>query len=583
MYYPDEIVEEVRSRNDIVDVINGYVGLKRKGNTYSACCPFHNEKTPSFHVSREKQMYHCFGCGAGGNVFTFLMEYEHYSFPEAVKYLADRAGMELPEQKLSGEEKQKESRKVQLREVNKSAAAYYHYLLTKTERGKKGLEYFRKRGLSDETIQRFGLGYADFGPNGLYQYLKQKNYPDDLMRDAGLIEFDEKRGPHDRFWNRVMVPILDINGKVVAFGGRVLGDAKPKYLNTKETEIFDKSHMLFALHLARRSRRRGMILCEGYMDVIAMHQAGFDNATASLGTAFTIGQANLIKRYTKEVYLAYDSDEAGVNAALKAIGILRSIGLSQRVINLKPYKDPDELIQGAGKEAFEERIRDAVPGLMFEIEQMRKAYNLNDPEGKTEFLHNVARKLAMLTDAVARNSYIETVSRQYMLDAGILKATVTQYGLSGDYETVPPPPEPDRKKPTGSLTQQGLLLTWLANRPELFRKLDGIISEKDFTEGDCFVVAEALFEQYRTTGKVNPAAIVNRFDDVDKQSIAAGMLQTELPFETSDEEMVRAVTDVVRKIKLESVERELSDNQDPKRFPELIRKKQELLKLHISL
>lgn len=583
MYYPDEIIEEVRSRNDIVDVINGYVGLKRKGNSYSACCPFHNEKTPSFHVSREKQMYHCFGCGVGGNVFTFLMEYEHYSFPEAVKYLADRAGIELPEKELSGEEKRKESRKVQLREVNKSAAAYYHYLLTKTERGKKGLEYFGNRGLSDETIQRFGLGYADITPNGLYQYLKQKNYADDLMRDAGLIEFDERRGAHDRFWNRVMVPILDINGKVVAFGGRVLGDAKPKYLNTKETEIFDKSHMLFALHLARRSRRRGMILCEGYMDVIAMHQAGFDNATASLGTAFTIGQANLIKRYTKEVYLAYDSDEAGVNAAMKAIGILRSIGLSQRVINLKPYKDPDELIQNAGKEVFEERIRDAVPGLMFEIEQIRKTYNLNDPEGKTEFLHNVARKLAMLTDIVARNSYIETVSRQYMLDADILKATVTQYGLSGDYETAPLLQEPERKKQTGSLTHQGLLLTWLASRPELFRKLDGIISEEDFVEGEYSVVADALFEQYRTTGKVNPAAIVNRFDDVDKQSMAAGILQTELPFETSDEEMVRAVTDVVRKIKLESVERELANNKDPSRFPELIRKKQELLKLHISL
>lgn len=589
MYYSDEIIEDVRSRNDIVDVISGYVGLKRKGNSYSACCPFHHEKTPSFHVSREKQMYHCFGCGAGGNVFTFVMEYENFSFPEAVKYLAERAGVELPEQEMSELEKRQESRKTRLKEVNMSAAAYFHYLLTKSERGKIGYEYFRKRGLTDDTINRFALGYADIYQDDLYKYLKQKGYPDDILRDSGLVEFDERRGPHDKFWNRVMVPILDINGKVIAFGGRVLGDAKPKYLNTKETDVFDKSHNLFAMNLARRSKRRGIILCEGYMDVIAMHQAGFDNAAASLGTAFTLGQANIIKRYTNEVYLAYDSDGAGVNATMKAIGILREMGMNQRVIDMRPYKDPDEFIKNLGREAFEQRVKDAKSGMMFEIGQIQERYNMNDPEEKTEFLHVTARKLAGISDMAARNNYIEAVSNQYMLDKDILKSTVTKYGLTGMPEessvALDTAHHRDfvKKKEEGKFTQQGLLLTWMVNRPELFDKLSGIISEQDFTEGEYSTVAATLFAQYKAQGKVNPAAVVDLFDDLDKQRMVAGMLQTELKFETTEEEMTRAINDVVKKIKLANVEQELATNQDIGRFQELIRRKQEILKLHISL
>jgi DNA primase len=590
MYYSDEVIEEVRARNDIVDVINGYVGLKRKGNSYSACCPFHHEKTPSFHVSREKQMYHCFGCGAGGNVYTFLMEYENFTFPEAVKYLADKAGITLPEREMSEEEKKQQSRKTQMWEVNMSAAAYFHYLLTKSDRGKAGYEYFReKRGLTDETIYRFGLGYADIYQDDLYQYLKKKGYSDGIIRDSGLVDFDERKGAHDKFWNRVMVPILDINGKVIAFGGRVLGDAKPKYLNTRETEIFDKSHNLFAMNLARRSKRRGVILCEGYMDVISMHQAGFDNAIASLGTAFTMGQANLIKRYTSEVYLAYDSDTAGVNATMKAIGILREMGMSQRVIDMRPYKDPDEFIKNLGSEAYEERIRNAISGLMFEIRQMSLGFNVNDPEEKTQFLHSVARKLAQISDIAARNHYIEAVSNQYMLDLDTLKATVTQYGLAGITDTSPAVQqetvhrEAGPKKEEGLHTQQRLLLTWMVNHTELFDKLDGIISEEDFTEGEYSTVATALFEQYRTKGSVNPAAIVNIFDDVDKQRLVAGMLQTELQFETTGDEMVHAINDVVKKIKLANIEKELATNRDMSRFQELIRKKQAILKLHISL
>lgn len=508
MYYSEDIIEEVRSRNDIVDVIGGYVTLKRRGNSYMACCPFHHEKTPSFHVNRDKQMYHCFGCGVGGNVITFVMEYENFSFPEALKMLAERAGVALPEQNYSREQRQRENYKMVLKEMNRTAAIYFNYLLTATSAGKHALEYYHDRGFSDETIQRFGLGYANIYENDLYQYLKKQGYTDAQMKDSGLVRIDERRGGQDMFWNRAMVPIMDINGKVVGFGGRVLGDGTPKYINTKETAVFDKSHTLFAMNIARRSKRRGIILCEGYMDVIAMHQAGFDNAAASLGTALTMGHATIVKRYTDEVYLAYDSDGAGRKATMKAIGIMREVGISTRIIDLKPYKDPDEFIHNLGKEAFEERIADAVTGIVFEIDGIAQGYNLRDPEEKIRFTKEAAKRLSALDEPVVRHSYIEAVAEKYKIDAADLKAMVTRYGTIGlqaqttnvDDTARPviatPPPEGNRNprdEAADRETQpQRLLLTWMVGKPELFGQLEGILTEEDFIDEDYHTVAKRL-------------------------------------------------------------------------------------------
>ncbi|MGN0435208.1 MAG: DNA primase [Wujia sp.] len=588
MYYSDDIIEEVRSRNDIVDVIGGYISLKKKGNSYSACCPFHHEKTPSFHVSKEKQMYHCFGCGVGGNVYTFIMEYENFSFPEAVKLLADRSGISLPENEMSPEQKSKENYKVLLKEMNKTAAAYFHYLLTKTDRGAKAREYLAGRGLTDETITNFGMGYSDIYEDDLYQYLKSKGYTDSQMKDSGLVEINEKRGATDKFWNRVMVPILDINGKVIAFGGRVMGDGLPKYINTKETAVFDKSHNLFAMNIARRSKRRGIIVCEGYMDVISLHQAGFDNAVASLGTAFTIGHASIIKRYTDEVYLAYDSDGAGTNAALKAIGILREVGLTGRVIDMKPYKDPDEFIKALGREAYEERVQSAVSATAFEIDTIARGYNIKDPEEKVKFAKDAARRLSAIEEPVVRHSYIDAVSEQYGLDRDGFKEMVTKYGAVA-MEQVPRQSEAANKRNeadtvTDVSKTQSLLLTWMVNDPVLFKLLDGVVDEEDFTDESCMAVAKLLYKQYRDTGTVKPAAIVDMSDDVDKQRLVAGMLQTELPFETNHEERERALNDVVRKVKLDKIDRELAESSgDMAKFQQLIMTKAKLNKLHISL
>ncbi len=318
MRYSDDIIEEVRMKNDIVDVISQYVRLTRRGSSYFGLCPFHNEKTPSFSVTPSKQMYYCFGCGAGGNVYNFIMQYENYSFGEALSHLAERAGVELPKIEYSKEAREKAEKSATLLEINKKAAQYFYYQLRR-EGGKNAYDYLTGRGLSEETISKFGLGYSDKYSDDLYKYLKSQNYSDELLRESGLFNVDERQGMYDKFWNRVIFPIMDVNNRVIGFGGRVMGDGKPKYLNSPETRIFDKSRNLYGLNIARTTRKNYLILCEGYMDVISMHQAGFTNAVASLGTALTSGHASLVKRYTQEVLLLYDSDEAGIRAALRAI------------------------------------------------------------------------------------------------------------------------------------------------------------------------------------------------------------------------------------------------------------------------
>ncbi|MCR5213252.1 MAG: DNA primase [Eubacterium sp.] len=599
MYYSDDIVEEVRTRNDIVEVISEYTGLKRSGNTYKCCCPFHNEKTPSFTVSKEKQMYHCFGCHVGGNVYTFIMKYENMSFPEAVQHLARRAGIQLPEEELSEADKRKKSRRERLFQVNRSAAAYFYYMLTKTERGQTGYEYLKKRGYSDETINRFAMGFADIYSDDLYKYLKSKNYTDDEIRSAGLVKYDERHGARDQFYNRVMVPILDLNENVVGFGGRVLDDSTPKYLNTRETEIFNKGRLLFAMQIARHSRRKGIILCEGYMDVIAMHQAGFDNAVASLGTAFTEGQAGLIKRYTTDVYLAYDSDVAGTKAAMRAIGILRHLDMKQKVIDLRPYKDPDEFIKNMGVDAFEERVKNAQTGRIFEIEHIVANYDLNNPEEKTEFMKAAGRLLAGIPDITERTNYIESIASKYFLNKDELKRIVTEVGLAGlAEEGLASYMEPDivdntnrqRDYQNGKKREdinpyeenEKYLLTLMVNNIELFDKLGKYISENDFTEGVVKEVAGKIFAQYRESGNVVPASILSSFEDAEAQEKVSEIFTKEFEFDTTPSMREKILTDIIIKIKTNNIDKALKSGQGVNRI-ELAKQKAELKKIKINL
>lgn len=589
MYYPDEIVEEVRMKNDIVDVISGYVKIQKKGSSYFGLCPFHNEKSPSFSVSPSRQMYYCFGCGAGGNVFTFIMEYENYSFPEAIKLLAEKAGVNLPEAEYSVEVRKKEGKRAKLLEINKEAAKYFFYQL-RSERGKGGYQYLRGRELSDETIKKFGLGFANMTSNDLVKYLKSKGYEDKLIQESGLASFDEKFGLHDKFWNRVMFPIQDINHRVIGFGGRVMGDGKPKYLNSPETMIFDKSRNLYGLNLARTSRKNNIILCEGYMDVISMHQAGFTQAVASLGTAFTEGQASLLKRYTQEVILAYDSDGAGVTAALRAIGILKEAGLTGKVLNLEPYKDPDEFIKNKGTEAFEERIRQAENSFFFEIRMLQREYDLKDPESKTRFYREIAKKLCGFSEEVERDNYIQAVAEKYQIGVQNLKKLVLSYAAqTGFAKPIERPksgiqkkssPEENRKK------SQRLLLTWLTEEPALYPKIKKYISSEDFTEDLYRKVAQRLFEDLEK-GTYNPAAIISLFTDEEEQREVAGVFNTRLKEITTRAEQEKAFHDIVLAVKRNSYEYFSGQlGSDVSALNQVIAGKkalEELSKTHISL
>jgi len=589
MYYPEELIEEVRTRNDIVEVISGYVRLQKKGSNYFGLCPFHNEKSPSFSVSPGKQMYYCFGCGAGGNVITFLMEYENQTFPEAVRTLAQRAGIALPEADDSKEARQADSRRAKLLEINKEAAKYFYYQL-RIERGSVGMEYLRKRELSDETMNHFGLGYANKYSNDLIQYLKSKGYSEDLIRDAGLCNVDEKHGMYDKFWNRVMFPIQDINHRVIGFGGRVMGDGKPKYLNSPETEIFDKSRNLYGLNFARTSRKGNVILCEGYMDVIAMHQAGFTQAVASLGTAFTSGQASLLRRYANEILLSYDSDGAGVNAALRAIGILKEAGMTGRVINLEPYKDPDEFIKALGGEEFQKRLDHAENSFFFELRQLQKNYDLSDPEQKTAFHREIARKLCTFSEEVERENYIEAVAQKYHIGFENLRRLVGTYAAqTGLAQPVIRPKSGVQKKNTaaeGVKNSQKLLLTWLVEQPQLYRQISKYISPKDFTEGLYEKVADRLFEELEQ-GNINPASIISMFEEEEDQREAASLFHTKLERLESTAEQEKALHDIVCAVKRNSYERDSAQlGTDVAALNRVIAGKkqlEELAKTHISL
>lgn len=595
MRYSDDIIEEVRMKNDIVDVISQYVRLTRKGSSYFGLCPFHNEKTPSFSVTPSKQMYYCFGCGAGGNVYNFVMQYENYSFGEALSHLAERAGVELPKIEYSQAARAKAEKRAILLEINKKAAQYFYYQLRR-ENGKTAHDYLTGRGLSEEMIKKFGLGYSDKYSDDLYKYLKAQNYTDDLLRESGLFNVDERQGMYDKFWNRVIFPIMDVNNRVIGFGGRVMGDGKPKYLNSPETQIFDKSRNLYGLNIARTTRKNYLILCEGYMDVISMHQAGFTNAVASLGTALTSGHASLVKRYTQEVLLLYDSDEAGVKAALRAIPILREAGVNSRVVNLRPHKDPDEFIKTEGAEAFEKRLEAAMDSFMFRVSIAAGEFPMEEPQGQNRFFDRCAQYLLELSDELERNLYIEAIVKEYRrygISVENLRKRVNSLAMKGtpaEKRIQPKSGDPAvRKKESAGEKSQKLMLTWLVTYPGIFETVEKYLTPSDFVVPLYKEVAEMLWNQ-RKEGDVNPARLLNAFTDSDEQKEVASLFNATIHLETR-EEQERAFSDALLRIKQESLAKK-NENWDPtdmaalqelvqakKNLEDLGRKRQQL---HIS-
>ena len=587
--YSDDIIEEVRSRNDIVDVVSSYVQLKRSGSNYFGLCPFHNEKSPSFSVNRPKQMFYCFGCHKGGNVYTFLMEYNNWEFPEAIEELANRCGYQLPKREMSREEKLKQSKKVKLKNIMKDAANYYFSALH-SNNGKMAMDYLiNNRGLDRDTIRGFALGYADGNWDSMYRFLKSKGYEDEIMKQSGLVVFHEK-GPRDYFINRLIFPILDDKSKPIAFGGRVFDNSKPKYLNSNENEIFHKRNNFYGLDRAKRSRRGAYILCEGYMDVIALHRAGFDNAIAPLGTALTKEQVKKLKvdRDSKKVYICFDMDFAGTDAMQRAVGMLALCGVDAKVITLGEYKDPDEFIKANGSEAFEERINKAENSFIFSLKKLREEYNINDPEENNRFFRMMAGRLYVFPTEIERDNYVATLAdefnvsadsiRELMRDVAKNESELNRYKegffrgytakdfeeesetnddiISEDmYENNSRRLSTAKMSKRGIMETEGILLTWLLDEPSLYNAISKYIDAEDFTEGIARDTAAKMFSAYEEGEEFQPAVLMNAFEDNEDHKRIAGILNTKIGELESNEDKEVLLKETLIKLKNEGLGR----------------------------
>ncbi len=617
MRYSSEIIEKVRDASDIVDVVGQYVRLTRKGSNYFGLCPFHGEKTPSFSVSPQKQIYYCFGCGKGGSVFDFLCDYENLSFQEALKQLAERAGIDLP-QEADGEDARDAGLSRALLAIHKDAALYYVDLLRSPD-GKAGYQYLReKRGLSDRTILRFGLGFTGKRSDGLYRYLREKGWNDEQLSRSGLCIIDERR-PRDRFFNRVMFPIMDTANRVIAFGGRVMGDGEPKYLNSPETPIFNKSRTLYGLNYARKSRADCLLLCEGYMDVISLHQAGFTNAVAALGTAFNEKHASVLKRFTGNVILTQDEDEAGIRAKLRAFPVLRDAGLNVKVLSMEDCKDPDEYIRKHGRDAYENCIKKAQNAFLYEAEVLKRSYDLADPAGKTGYYRALADRLAEFSEPLERKNYIEAVARIHLIPAAelteLVDRSLAKKGVrrkerrfdaeaetareeareQAEAEKTPSreqePAEPVRRAAPdpaekAALRSQRLLLCWLVQKPAIRSRVFLYIDPEDFTAR----LYRELAEKIRSSGdaELRPAALLERYTDENEKKLVAAVLNADTAFRTGEEltdaDFRKALSEAVRTVLGYKTDLEIGRcGQNIVKLQQLLNQKQQIKLLDIDL
>ncbi len=534
MAIPDSFIEELVARSDIVDVVSDYVQLtKRSGSNQFGLCPFHSEKTPSFSVSPDKQIYHCFGCGKGGGVISFIMEIENLPFRDAVAFLARRAGMEMPDEEDDGELRGRRSR---LLELNRQAARWFYGNLSLPE-GAPAVEYIKKRQLSPKTVKSFGLGAAPDDWYALTNEMRRRGYTDQELIDAGLSKRGKNGGSYDVFRNRLMFPVIDVRGSVIGFSGRILGDGEPKYLNTPDTPVFQKSRNLFALNLAKRTKRDMLILAEGNVDVVMLHQAGFDCAVASLGTSLTPDQARLIKHFKDNVVIAYDSDGAGVKAAQRAIGLLEPAGLKVKVLRMEGAKDPDEFIKKKGPEAFELLLERSASHMEYRIEAVKAKYDMDTGDGRLGFLRESIDMLAGNFDPLEAEVYVGRVARE----AGVSEETVSEQlrlarrNLAGrrkkDSERRVMRPEraaqPDSKRiryrnVPSAMAEEGVIKS-LIRDPELIKYTKDLEPE-DFTAdflGRLYRVIRAKAENHEA---VSPAVLLAGLEP-DEAAHLTGLLQ----------------------------------------------------------
>ncbi len=522
-----DFVDEVIAKNDIVDLISRYTTLKRVGNRYQALCPLHNDqKTPSFSVSPDKQLFHCFGCGAGGTVIHFVMAKENLDFMEAVKLLADKAGIPVPDPRSQREKSQSialHNKKKRMYEMNAEAARFFFSNLT-AKGCEKALEYLKRRGLSSSTIKAFGIGYAPEAWSALIDFMKGKGYSPDELAEGGLAKKREGGSYYDVFRDRVMFPIFDIRGNVIAFGGRTLNDNQSKYLNSPETLIYKKKDNLFAMNIAKNSKAGEFLLMEGYMDVVSLHQNGFDNAVASLGTAFTPQQAAMLKRYADKAVLCYDADDAGQKAADRAGAILRDADIKTRVLTITDGKDPDEYINNKGAEMFSLLVDNAESFIEYKLGKIEKQYNLENTAQKIEFIEHIAKILANIKNAVEREVYIKNIARKTDISPESIMAQVNNVLLKNQKAERRRDISRDRRSfetRTGGrndldrmrlFNAEKLILNLICER-DVFDSVKSQLCVEDFSEGLHRRLAEIIFKCHGEGNRINPMSVISEFSE----------------------------------------------------------------------
>ena len=569
----DDFISEIKYRNDLGELAASYMQLKRRGRDLTGLCPFHGEKTPSFHISTEHGLFHCFGCGAGGDVITFVMKIENLDYMEAVKFLAERAGMTMPEDDFDDSLGKLRTR---IYEANREAARFYYQKLVSKE-GSEGLAYLRNRGLADSTIRHFGLGFAPDERFALGNHLRSRGFTESEMIAANLV-FKSRSGNSvlDRFYNRVMFPIIDVRGNVIAFGGRIMSDQKPKYLNTSDTLVFNKSNNLFSLNNAKNSKSDALILCEGYMDVISLNQAGFTNAVATLGTALTPDQAALMKRYCKEVLICYDADEAGQKATARAIEILRRAGLIVRVITIPDGKDPDEFIRRHGDKghaAFQNIINGSGNDMDYRMQRLRSQYNMDSTQDKLNYLNEAVKLLCELDNPMEREIYASKLSDETGVSASSIKEQVNgglkrrqrayrksevsrvKRSLSARDDTV----NTQHKDHLRATQAEENLIAYLINHPDKLTYIHEHLRPEDFTTD----FNRKLYEYFseRILNNLDPLTALSRDFTADEQSKIAAMMEKQADMPQTKEALDEFIG-IILEEKLKPTESDIRNSSD---------------------
>ena len=561
MRYSDEILNEVRENSDIVEVISQYVHLKRSGRNYFGLCPFHNEKSPSFSVSPDKQIFHCFGCGVGGNVFTFISKIEGIGFKEAIENLADRAGIVLPKS-TNNEDSRKEELKSKVYKVNNFTADYYHKRLYKPE-SKAGQEYVKQRKLTNETLESYNLGFSG-NYDELYKVLRKEGFNDEEILESGLVKKNEHGQYVDFYRDRFMIPILDVRNRVIAFGGRVLGDAKRfKYLNSPENIVYSKGKHLFGLNVAKRYDHKKLLIVEGYMDAISLHQRGITNVVAALGTALTTNQGWLLRRNAEQVILGFDADGAGQNAIMRAMEVMQNMGCDMRVLQMTGAKDPDEFIIKYGSARFQKLMNEAISLLEFRVKVLEQNLDLEVASDKVKFLNEIAKLIAKIDNTIEQEIYIEKLSKGYNISKEAIFGQVNKLQYSSKTQTnnlEKPKPVVIHKKETKVdnnvseeiIKRENTIISILINNPENFQMIKEHMKIEDFKYDLNIKIVKALYEELEKEDS-NISLVLDKIEDEEiKNHLTAIMAED---YGISDNNDTKAIEDILRKYEREKLEK----------------------------